>query len=277
MHERSRGRTDSVKGAGLFLAVAVAMAAVTGCSRPGPAQTAAAQSASPPTDYLPPPEILAMVRRADGGAAVSGTAGSGATVRLASPDGSAVRTTADHSGGWSLILPAASTPRLYSLSELAGERLVRARGYLAVLPAPASAAVELRPATSALRLEPDPRLSVATIDFDASGAAVVSGHSRPGEAVRLRLDGAEAGEDRADASGVFGVALPQALKPGLHVLTAAAGGLHASATLVVEPPAPIAAGPFAASRVAGGWRIDWVTPGGGVQSTVVFDPRGGRA
>ena len=269
-----------MKGAGLILAVAAAAAALGGCTRPGPAQAAAAaasSSASPPADYLPPPEILRVIRGADGVTALSGSGGAGATVHLASPDGSALVTSIDRSGGWSLTLPAARTPRLYSVSEQIGGRLTRARGYLAVLPSPAPAAVVLRPATAAAPIGSGSRLSVSAIDFDSSGAAVVSGRSRPGEMVRLRLDGAEAGEDRADAAGMYGVALPQALKPGPHVLTAVVGNLHASASLVVEPRAPIPSGPFAASRLAGAWRIDWVTPGGGIQSTVVFDPRGARA
>jgi hypothetical protein len=266
-----------VKGAGLILAVAAVAAAVSGCSRPGPAQAATPASASPPAGYLPPPEILTVVRRPDNTAALSGTAGAGADVRLASPDGSALRAAADGAGGWSLTVPAARAPRLYSLSEMSGGRLVRARGYLAILPTPAPEAVMLRPTTAAAPIGGGPRLSVSAIDFDGSGAAVVSGRSRPGETVRLRLDGKDVGEDRADPAGVFSVALPQALKPGPHMLTAIVNGLHASATLVAEPPAPIPAGPYAASRVAGGWRIDWITPGGGVQSTIVFDSREPRA
>jgi hypothetical protein len=277
MHDPPRGRTDGVKGAGLILAAAVAAAALGGCSRPSPAQTATGRNASPPADYLSPPEVVRVVRDTGGAVALSGTGSAGAVVRLSSPDGSAMRTAVDRTGAWSLTLPAAGAPRLFSLSQVGGGRLVRARGYLAVLPAPGPAAMVLRPATAAAPIASGGTLSVSAIDFDASGAAVVSGRARPNQTVRLMLDGSEAGEDRADAAGRFDVSLPQALKHGPHVLTAAVAGLRASATLTAASPAPIPAGAFAASRLDGAWRIDWITPGGGVQSTVVFDPRGGRA
>ena len=36
-------------------------------------------------------------------------------------------------------------------------------------------------------------------------------------------------------------------------------------------PAPaLASGPFRAAAVAGGLRVDWMTPGGGVQSTILL-------
>ena len=36
--------------------------------------------------------------------------------------------------------------------------------------------------------------------------------------------------------------------------------------------APLTAGPFLAARTASGWRIDWMTPGGGVQTTFLIAP-----
>jgi hypothetical protein len=47
-------------------------------------------------------------------------------------------------------------------------------------------------------------------------------------------------------------------------------------TFVAAQPIHIATPPFDAERLDGAWRIDWMTPGGGVQSTVLFDHRAAR-
>jgi hypothetical protein len=74
------------------------------------------------------------------------------------------------------------------------------------------------------------------------------------------------------------LALNEPLRPGSHVLAATASkGAHADATLTVSPADPLAGGPFRATPAAGGWRVDWLTPGGGVQSTVLFDRQGGAS
>jgi len=43
------------------------------------------------------------------------------------------------------------------------------------------------------------------------------------------------------------------------------------AGVAVSAPAPISGLPFHATRLAGSWRIDWLTPGGGVQCTIILD------
>lgn len=264
-----------MKGTAL-IAVLAAAAALQGCSRPGPAQTAMSQSAAPPADYLPTPELSGATRQAGGSSRLAGTGSAGARVRLASPDGSALFTTADRSGVWTFTLPASASPRLYSLSEDVDGRLVRARGYVALLPSPGPAAVELRPAAAAAPIASGVGMSILTLDFDASGVAVASGRARPGQVVRMLLDGIDAGENRADAVGIFDVTLSQVLRPGTHELVAQAAGGEARARFQASPPAPVASGFFSASRVQDAWRITWVTPGGGVQSTVVFDVKGAR-
>ena len=208
---------------------------------------------------------------------LSGTASAGAAIRLASPDGSALTGTADRKGAWRLAATAGPTPRLYSLSELSAGRLVRAVGYIAVLPAPGPAAAMLRPAASALVLSPAPSRGLASIDYDASGAAMVSGRSAPGETIRLALDSREAGADRADAAGSFSAPLSHPLAPGQHVLNLSGQRLRASVGFAAARATRVATPPFDALRMDGAWRIDWMAPGGGVQSTVLFDPRGGRS
>ena len=155
---------------------------------------------------------------------------------------------------------------------LAG-RPVRARGYIAALPSPSSPAAILLPGGGAEPLPGrEPRLRLSGVDFDGSGAGVAAGVAPPGDTIRLELDGVETGVGRANARGVFTVPLAQTLHPGSHALTAATTRAQAQASFSAAPAAAIAHPPLAASRAGAAWRIDWMTPGGGVQTTIIFDP-----
>jgi len=259
--------------------VVLALAAgslAAGCGREAPAQGPAPRPPAALTAYLAPPELIRADRRA-GGVLLAGTSTPNAAIRLASPDGSAITGSADGKGVWRVLAPAGASPRLYSLSETASGRLVRALGYIAVLPAPGPPAAMLHPTAPASLPPADPERGVIAIDYDASGEAMATGRAASGETVRLALDGKEAGEDRADASGVFSATLLQPLTPGPHVLTVSGQGLRASAANFTSARVlHVAAPPFDAQRQDGDWRIDWMTPGGGVQSTVLFDQKGGR-
>ena len=255
----------------------VAGLVVDACSEPAQ-PVAAVRAPETPTDYFAPPELTDAARLPGGGVALSGTAKPGAVIRLASPSGAALLGTASTAGTWTITAPAGATPRLYSLSEILSGRPVRAKGYLATLPSPSLAAVVLRPGGGA---EPmpgaEPRLRLSGVDFDGSGAGVAAGLAPPGDTVRLQLDGVETGVGRANARGVFTVPLAQTLRPGSHDLTATTARAEARAVFGAAPAGAIARPPVAVSRVAGAWRIDWMTPGGGVQTTLVFDPTEGIA
>ena len=124
-----------------------------GCGRPAASPAPAAHAPARTAAYLAPPTIKGAVRQA-GGVLLSGIASANAAIHLASPGGAAITGAADGKGAWSLTAPAGPAPRLYSLSELSGGRLVRAVGYVAVLPSPGPAAALLRPAASAAALPP---------------------------------------------------------------------------------------------------------------------------
>jgi len=246
-----------------------------GCSAPAPprAQAPAAPGGAD-AGYAAPPEPRAAAPAAEGGVSLSGVGRPDALVRLASPDGSAIGATASNSGAWSLALPAAPELRLYSVSEDVGGRPLRARGYLAVWSAPQAGAAMLRPGAGAELLGAHDGLSISALDFDLSGAAVASGSARPNQAVSLSLDGADAGDDRADSGGRFALSLPHALTPGPHRLTARAGGAAAEVAFEAAPPAALPRTPYAAAREGRAWRIVWTTPGGGPQTTLLFDQAG---
>lgn len=274
MHEQPREERASVRG-GSLIAILALCALAAGCSRAAPSHGAAAPASSPVGAYLAPPQLTTAVRQA-GATSLSGTATPGSVIRLASPDGSTITGAVDRGGVWRLSAPAGDAPRLYSLSETLGGRLVRATGYLAVLPSPGPAAAMLHPAAAAAMTPSDPERGITAIDYDSSGAAVASGRAAPGEAIRLELDGAEAGDDRADTRGMFSAVLSRPLSAGAHGLRATGQHLQAGVAFAAAPPAHVATPPFAAQRVDGAWRIDWTPPGGGVQSTLLFDHKGAR-
>ncbi len=64
--------------------------------------------------------------------------------------------------------------------------------------------------------------------------------------------------------------LPKPLAPGARRLQAVTPKAVAAAQITVTPPAPPRDGPYRAVPEGGGWRIDWVTPGGGPQTTLLL-------
>ena len=81
-------------------------------------------------------------------------------------------------------------------------------------------------------------------------------------------------DTHADAAGRFSVSLTHALTPGRHVMAAAEGDARAQTAFEASPPGPLPRAPFRASRQGQAWRIDWMTPGGGLQTTLLFDLTG---
>jgi hypothetical protein len=258
----------------LLLTVAWA-GALSACQKPAaPAGMEAPAPAA--TGYAVPPELREAGRSAAGGVELKGTARPDAQIRLVSPDGTAIPAVADHTGAWELRV-FVQEPRLYALADDLSGRLVRARGYIALLPPPGEPVVLLRPSAGPHALGgPRARPQVTAVDYDRGGAGVVSGLAAAGQVVRAQLDGADAGEGRSDAMGAFSVSLSEVLKPGGHRVTVHAvndQGAVATAEAQFEVgPAPTEIKPpMTATRLEDAWRLDWVTPGGGVQTTIAFD------
>ncbi len=225
--------------------------------------------------YLRPPQVTGAARAGDDGAVLSGQGEAGVRLRLVSPDGGAYGATDDDGGHWRMTLPASAQVRLFGLSEEISGRVVQSEGYVAVLPPPGRPAVLLRAGGGAAPLFEQHGLEIAAIDFDAAGGAVISGAAKPGAVLRAMIDGASAGETHAGPRGHYAVALTSALKPGAHQLQIQSAGAAVQAAIAVSPP-PRSSGdlPYRGERVDGGWRIDWLTPGGGPQTTLVLDPPG---
>lgn len=102
---------------------------------------------------------------------------------------------------------------------------------------------------------------------------MVSGVGTVDAEVGLRLDRTAAGGTAIDKEGRFSLALSRPMSGANHELEISGEGGEQVVIVGAERPAPLGQ-PFRARRAAGAWRIDWMTPGGGVQTTVLFDPPG---
>ena len=261
------------RNASLALAAALALAA---CSRGGDWRTPRSpdQGADSQNGYVAPPRFTAAARLSDGETEIVGRADANSHVRLSTPDGATFDAVTDSRGAFSLAVPAAKTVRLFGLSEDKDARRVQGEGYLAVMPSPGRPAVMLRAGVGAQAPGPPPALArITAVDFDAGGTGVASGLARPGTVLKLFLDGAARadGEVRADGQGRFSFALATALKPGDHDLLIQFSGGEDHVRFNVSPSEPISGLPFRAERQTGDWRIDWLTPGGGEQTTLIMD------
>ncbi len=222
--------------------------------------------------YIPPPALTAASTAPGGRLSLAGRAAPNMRVRLATPAGEAMFAPVDDQGQWRLDLSAAPTPRLFGLSmaDSAGKRIVQAEGYLAVLPD--GRAAQLRSGAGAeVFAGAAPSVRILAVDYDRQGGAVISGVTSPGASVIIRVDGVQRGQGAADADGRFDIPLSEPLAKGDHQIEAS-DGEHQVRTLAPVSPAPtLTQGPYRAERAPLGWRIDWVTPGGGVQSTIIVD------
>ncbi len=255
---------------------AALLLSLAACGPGGGWPSAAAPSSAPAADsgYRAPPQLVSLSRASDGTLSLQGRALPSSAVRLATPAGSRVETTADGDGAWSAPLGPVSEPALYGLSEEANGQRVQAEGYIAVMPGAPTVAL-LRAGAGAQALDSGhPGLHVLAVDLDASGAAVVSGHAGAGQPLRVMVDGEPALEGRAGGDGRFSLILPRPLPAGPHRLQLMTPKDMALAAFEVSPPRPPADGPYRAIQEKGAWRIDWLTPGGGPQTTLLLADTG---
>jgi hypothetical protein len=249
--------------------LAAAVCAVAGCAGAGneaAANTAAAASGE--QGFRPAPKLTDAKRAADG-VTLIGQASPGAAVRLENATGGAQFATADAQGVWRITIGASGEARLYSLAMSDQGRISPATGYLFVMPD--GAVARLVAGGGSLMLTPDApaRVSLA-LDYDNRAAATLSGADAPAAAQSLRVDGVERGQSVADPQGRFVLPLNQPLTPGAHDFDLGSGKGELRFSAAISAPAQLR-GPFAAQPISGGWRADWITPGGGEQTTLVFE------
>ena len=242
-----------------------------GCSSPTGAAannaTNAAQSGE--QGFRSAPSLTDAPRAADGTVVLAGSAAPAAAVRLENATGAALFATADAQGRWTTHLPPSAEARLFALSMSQGGRVSPATGYLFVMPDGAVARLAAGGGSAMLTPDTATRVSLA-LDYDNRAAATLSGAGAPGQTVALRVDGVERGQAPADAAGRFVLPLNEPLTAGAHDFELANGTAEVRFSAIIAAPAQLH-GPFAAAPIKGGWRVDWTTPGGGEQTTLVFE------
>ncbi|WP_374569981.1 hypothetical protein [Phenylobacterium sp.] len=237
----------------------------TGPSSPPPAP-AASRAPAAPSGYLAPPSLTAS-QVSGARVFLSGRAAPAAHVRLASPDGDAMFTDADAKGLWRLSVSQTPAPQLFGLSMTVDGRQVQAQGY--VLVTPKGRAALLRAGAGAVTLDRGGAPRITALDFDAEGGAVVSGLAPSDTPITVSVDDRQMGEGRSDAAGRFSIVLSQPLSAGQHRLQISGESWDASANYNVTPAGPVAGAPYHGRVEGEDVRVDWITPGGGLQTTLV--------
>ncbi|CAN7241792.1 hypothetical protein LJR225_001064 [Phenylobacterium sp. LjRoot225] len=234
-----------------------------GCQAPSP--RASGQVAEGDAGYISPPAVVEATPSA-GLVLLRGQAAAGAEVRLATPGGPTATTRADGKGAWRLQVATGVAAQIFGLSAQDGARRVQAEGY--VLVGPRGETALLRAGAAALRLDRPAGSRIAALDFDAEGGALLSGWAAAGTDVAVRLDGRALGDARTDPDGRFSFAISR-LSPGPHQVEATGVGFTDAIGLDATPAAPLVEGPLRSQLTGRGLRADWLTPGGGVQSTLL--------
>jgi hypothetical protein len=250
----------------LFASASVLLTACDPSGQGGAKRVERADSAE--AGYLPPP-ALEGVQRTGGRLTLAGRAAPDADVRLGSPDGEVLLSKADRAGRWTVVVPTQPGVRLFGLSMTREGRTVQAEGYVMV--SEEGHVALLRSGAGAWRVSPAssaPR--ILAVDIDRAGGAVVSGVAAPGAGLNVRVDRVVSGGGRADDNGRFFIALKDPVTRGPHDIQIGGEGGEDQIMIAATPPLPLRSGPVRSERVPTGWRIDWMTPGGGVQTTLLI-------
>jgi hypothetical protein len=245
------------------------------CTRSGPFPARQAQAGgadAPDPAYRAAPQVSAVTKAADGAVMLSGRALPSSQVRMVSLKGlDAGPIRADGSGAWTAQLGPVSEPALYSLIEEAGGQKVEAEGLVAVLPgAPTVALLRAGFGAQVVQDAGQVPLKILAVDYDVAGATVVSGRTRASSPVRVVVDDQPPVDGAAGPDGRFSVTLPKPLPIGRHQLQALTPQAQAQAQVAITPPAPPRNAPYQAQAQSFGWRVDWITPGGGAQTTLLL-------
>jgi hypothetical protein len=218
--------------------------------------------------YVAPPRVE-RVDRIPGGLTLTGVGAPDARVRLGAPTGEAIMGQADGRGRWTLTVPGNERVRLFGLSMTHAGRTVQAEGY--VLITPEAAVALLRAGAGAWRLAPGSASPVIlAVDVDPEGGAVISGMAQPGAGLGVRVDRTPRAVGQAGDDGRFFLSLSEPLRAGAHDIQVSGEGGEQKITVTISNAGAFETGPFRAQRIEMGWRVDWLTPGGGVQTSLIL-------
>lgn len=252
------------------LLAVLSLGALAACSDPAPPEPAAGRETAGRAGYVDPPRAVSLAAQ-DGRLRLQGQASPGARVRLASPEGEARFAETDGQGRFAIDLPAAAGPGIYGLSMALDDRLVQAQGYVFILPE--ARLVLLRAGAGAVvQAQTGQAPKILAFDYDAEGGAVVSGVAPAGASLAAQIDGRPAATNgRVGEDGRFSLPFGAPVAAGEHRITVLGDGFEAEARVQVTPGEDPQSGAFRMVATDYGQRIDWLTPGGGLQSTLLLD------
>lgn len=201
---------------------------------------------------------------------VTGLATQNGRVRVVYQSSHSVGVTADSKGRFRADVPAAAPGGIYDLSMDDNGRSMHADGRLFVPQGHPEKAVLLRSGTPSQSLL-NANTVVAVIDIGGNGGAAVTGRVAPNSDVKI-FEGTDLrGQARSDAQGNYSITtriLPPTETPATWSFTVQTGNASLNENVVVSLPNSAARDQI--SAVDDGWRVDWVLPGGGMQSSFVF-------
>jgi len=252
------------------LLCATVLLALAGCRQPAASQGDGDDAALRKAGYARAPQIT-DVQQADGGTyVVSGLVMPNGRVRFDYGGDRAIGVTADAHGRFRAPLPAGPNGGLYDLSTEDSGRLLHAEGRLFIPPAHPEKAVLIRSGAPSLPLL-DKSLPLAIVDYDAAGAIAISGHIATDHVADVLVNGDIRAQVKPDA-GHFYSALSQIAPPSdTPVKVALEIRVDGKSwTRQINVSRPDAGKGDQLSTVPGGWRVDAILPGGGMQTTLVF-------
>ncbi len=236
------------------------------------AAPASTQADASEAGYVAPPHVKQAVN-GPAGLLLKGEGAPDGSVRLGAPTGEVLLGQIDSLGQWSLTVPPSDRVRLYGLSMTRGGRTVQAEGYVMITPDGEVAL--LRAGSGAWRLAPSSSSpTILAVDVDPEGGAVISGMATPGAGLGVRVDRSPRAVGQAAEDGRFSLSLSETLGIGAHDIQVSGEGGEQRIRVVVSPAGSLVDGPVRAQRVDTGWRVDWMTPGGGVQTTLIIQASG---
>ena len=256
----------SLKKTGFVLLLS-ATACLGGCQeKPKAAEATSAMEAA---GYWRAPEITGVDQAGSNMFVVTGQTIANARVRFGYSGRRAVGVTSDSKGKFRAELPSGPEGGLYDLSTEDGGRSMHADGRLFIPADAPEKAVLMRPGAPSLALFND-IMPVAVIDYDRAGALAIAGRVAPTTTIEVVLNGEIRARTISDDRGFY-TATTQIDPPGdtetANTLSVVAGGKESARNFA---DSRIKADSDSITRFADGWRVDWVLPGGGMQTTLVF-------
>lgn len=270
----SAGKTDIdvcmslIRARHLLYAMSFSLLAFVAACKEKP-KVAEATSAMEAAGYWRAPEITGVDQTGSNMFVVTGQTIANARVRFGYSGQRAVGVTSDSKGRFRAELPSSPEGGLFDLSTEDGGRSMHADGRLFIPAGAPEKAVLMRPGAPSLALFND-LTAVAVIDYDRAGALAIAGRVAPTTTIEVILNGEIRARTTSDDRGFY-TATTQIEPPGksetANSLSVMAGGKE---TVRNFNDSVVATDNDRISRFADGWRVDWVLPGGGMQTTLVF-------